>query len=283
MADARRTTIEGAVARHDRMVREEKEQADAVATQLAPSDFWQGMAGRFRPPAEPADDPTVEPLLSFVRLDDRVIDVGAGGGRLAVPLAQHCRELIAVEPSAAMRSVLAEACEQQGLRNVVIVPEPWEEVDVEKAGVVLSANVTYGVLAIEPFLRKIDATATRHALLMALVDPPQSPLAPFWRAVYGDERLRLPCSAELVDVLQELGARPEVTPLPPVPPQRFGTREETVAELRRRLFVAPDSAADARLQRAVDELAEERDGVYWPPNAGPRPRNLIRWTPRSFR
>jgi 2-polyprenyl-3-methyl-5-hydroxy-6-metoxy-1,4-benzoquinol methylase len=274
---------ETAVARHDRMVREEKEQADAVATQLAPSDFWQGMAGRFRPRTEQGDDPTLAFLLPLLQVDDRVIDVGAGGGRLALPLAAHCREVIAVEPSAAMRTVLDEACQRLVLTNVVVIPETWEQADVGSADVVLSANVTYGMLAIEPFLRKIDAVATRHAVVIANVEPPQAPMAPFWQAVYGEERLRLPCSTEVVDVLRELGAEPQVTPLPPLPAQAFGTREETLTELRRRLFVAPGTVADDRLQHAVSSLTEEREGVLWPLNAHPRERHLIVWKPGSFR
>src|SRR5260370_27108622 len=102
---------ESAVAKHDRMVREEKAQADAVATQLSPSDFRQGLAGRFRPRTEAThEDSTLPVLLSLVEPNDRVIDVGAGGGRLAIPLARRCREVVAVEPSQAMRNVLGEEC-----------------------------------------------------------------------------------------------------------------------------------------------------------------------------
>jgi hypothetical protein len=166
------------------------------------------------------------------------------------------------------------------------VAAAWDEVDladVAPAEVVISANVTYGVQQIEPFVRRMDAVATRTAALIATIDPPMAPMAPFWKAIYGDERLRLPCSAELIDVLIELGAKPEVTPLPALPAQPLGTRDEALAELRRRLFVAPGTENDERLQRSVSELATERDGLFWSPAARPRHRNLIRWTPGSMR
>src|SRR5437762_13032851 len=95
---------ESAVARHDRMVREEREQTEAVARAQPSGDFWQGLAGRFRPAESERDAADLDALTAMIAPDDVVIDVGAGGGRLALPLASRCGEVIAVEPSAAMRT-----------------------------------------------------------------------------------------------------------------------------------------------------------------------------------
>src|SRR5215475_14038761 len=81
---------EAAVARHDRMVRDEMLQAERVRStvDVAP-DFWQSLAKNFRAPADPAVDPTPEALAALIGPGDDVIDVGAGGGRIAIPLSRR--------------------------------------------------------------------------------------------------------------------------------------------------------------------------------------------------
>ena len=273
---------ESAVARHDRMVREEKAQADAIAGRLPPSDIWQGRTGAFRPSDADEDGELLDRLAELVGESGIAIDVGAGGGRVALPLARRCRTVVAIEPSAAMRAVLTEEIARRGVTNVEILGARWEEANAAPAELVFASHVTYGVQRIAPFLEKLDRLALRHAALVAMVDPPQAALSPFWPLVHGEQRLRLPCAAELLDVLHELGARPVVVELPVFPPQPLSRAENALDELRRRLYVAPGSPADARLQAALPALTEERDGMLWLREARPRERWLIHWPGGSF-
>ena len=271
---------ESAVSRHDRMVRAEMMQAERVrSTAGVPADFWETLARQFRAPADPAADPTPDALAALIGPDDRAIDVGAGGGRIAIPLSRHCREIVAVEPSPAMRAVLEEEISRHGVGNIRIVAARWEEAVVAPAPLAFAAHVTYGIQAIEPFVRKLDRAATRHAALVVMTDPPQTPLAPLWRFVHGEDRLRLPCRDEVVAVLRELGAEPVVTPLGPAPILPFGARAEAIDLLRFRLVVGPGTPGDVRLHRALDLFAEERDGNLWPKDARPNARSLVRWAP----
>jgi SAM-dependent methyltransferase len=275
---------ESAVARHDRMVREEMLQAERVrSTADVPPDFWQSLARNFRAPADPAADPTPDALAALIGPEDDVIDVGSGGGRIAIPLSRRCRELTAVEPSPAMRAVLEDEIAKHQIRNIRIVPARWEDAAVEPAALAFAAHVTYGIQVIEPFLRKLDAAARRRAALVTVTDPPQTPFAPFWRWVHGEERLRLPCRDELLAVLRERGVEPVVVPIGPAPLVSFGTPSEALDLLRFRLVVGPGTPADDRLHRALEALAEERDGRLWPRAAPPNQRSVIHWAPGHFR
>lgn len=209
-----------------------------------------------------------------------MVDVGAGGGRLAIPLAGRCREVVAVEPSPAMRAVLAEEAARQGVTNIRVVAANWEDAEVAPAPLVFAAHVTYGVRPIEPFLRKLDAHAMRHAALLVMRDPPQSPIAPFWQAVHGQARLRLPCRDELVAALQELGIEPEVRNLGPAPPVSLGSRAEALDLLRFRLLVGPGTPADDRLQAVIGPFTEERDGEVFVRGAPLNEVFLCHWSPR---
>ena len=56
--------------------------------------------------------------------DSRVLDIGAGPGTLAIPLAPQVREITAVEPGAGMVEILKDHAEQDGIRNITCVQKP---------------------------------------------------------------------------------------------------------------------------------------------------------------
>ncbi len=60
----------------------------------------------------------------------RVLDIGAGPGTLAIPLAQKATHVTAVEPADGMCSVMREKMAEYGVENITIVQKRWEEVDV---------------------------------------------------------------------------------------------------------------------------------------------------------
>lgn len=69
-----------------------------------------------------------------------ILDVGAGGGQSALPLARYASQVIGVEPEAAMRAVAERAAREQGVENVSFlagsantIPLPDGSVDVVMA------------------------------------------------------------------------------------------------------------------------------------------------------
>src|SRR5215813_284473 len=85
---------------------------DAVLTQRTrlrglqpPGDLFAGLPSDH--PLMKADprrpmDPNLEIIASYIRSDDVIIDVGGGAGRISLPLALRCREVVNVEPSPTM-------------------------------------------------------------------------------------------------------------------------------------------------------------------------------------
>src|SRR5262249_53694655 len=110
---------ESAVARHDRMGRDEVLQAERGGpTAGGPPDFWRARAKPSRAPAAPPAAPTREAWPALTGPDDDVTDGGAGGGGIAIPLSRRCRRVVAVEPSPAMRAVLEDEIARHGVRNI---------------------------------------------------------------------------------------------------------------------------------------------------------------------
>lgn len=60
---------------------------------------------------------------------ERVLDIGAGPGTLALPLSPLVRSVTAVEPAIGMAEVLQDHISSEGINNITIIPMHWEEVD----------------------------------------------------------------------------------------------------------------------------------------------------------
>ena len=73
-----------------------------------PDDMWAGPAAaqfRFDPRREL--DANLAALASCVEPGDVLVDVGGGAGRVSLPLALRCQEVVTVEPSPAMAAEYA--------------------------------------------------------------------------------------------------------------------------------------------------------------------------------
>lgn len=221
----------------------------------------------------PIDDPLWARLRAAVRPDDSILDVGAGTGRYALPLAALAREVMAVEPSPAMRRHLDERIAAAGVGNLRVVGAAWPGAEAAPAEVTICAHVVYGVRQIAPFLRALDAHTRRLCLVAIRVD--QHPgLGELSRALFGEDRVRQPALLDLYGALLELGIAADVQIVPASGGFRFADRAEATAHFRDRLRVPPDSPTEERLKELVAQhLTQEPDGRWrWPT---PPPRNAI--------
>ena len=238
-------------------------------------DPWAGRAGRFAAYSQtlPDDDPLWVRLRAAVRPGDMVLDVGAGAGRYALPLAALAREVVAVEPSPAMRGHLDARLAAAGVDNVRVVGAAWPEATVPPAEVTVCAHVVYGVRRIAPFLRALDDHTRRLCLVAIRVD--QHPGLPeLAQALFGEDRVRQPALLDLYGALLELGIAADVQIIPTSGGFRFADCAEATAHFRDRLRVPPGSSTEARLRELVAaRLIQESDGRWrWPT---PPPRNAI--------
>src|SRR5207245_5748378 len=121
---------------------------DAVRTQRArlhgaqPQDPWGGaVAQRFRDDPHRELDANLAVLASYTRPEDVLLDVGGGAGRVSLPLALHCREVITVDASPGMGAQFAAAAAEAGILNARFVHANWLEAEGLQGDVPLPANV----------------------------------------------------------------------------------------------------------------------------------------------
>ena len=262
----------------DEMVRLEHEQSDRIRGQR-PTDSWATAAHNFKDDPFRTDDAVVEALRSRLIQGETLLDVGAGGGRLALPLALSCGAVTAVEPSPSMCAVFRETADEFDIRNVSIIESDWLNAAAEPADVVLCSNVLYVIADIGAFVRKLDSHARRLVLVILMRTPPRSQVHHVWEAVHGEPRLSLPTVPQFLPVLDELGIRPEIADLPEQPPLQFTSREAAIAGIASQLYVEPDTKEMQRLEQFLDRSLEPQDDAWRLEGAQPVRRCIISWRP----
>ena len=89
------------------LVEADAEQVPRVSERTLGGDYYRPIAHRVAP--NPRPSPELAILEALARPEDTWRDIGAGGGRLAIPLARVVRRVYAVEPSESQRETLREA------------------------------------------------------------------------------------------------------------------------------------------------------------------------------
>ena len=262
-------------------VRADREQAERVREAPAGDDFYAPVSSMFVADPRRTDDVVLDTLLTIARPGQRWLDVGAGAGRFALPLALVVDEVIALEPSAAMLAALVEQAARHGIGNIRPVAAAWPPADpalaeAVRADVVLVAHLGYDIEAIGPFVDALEAAARRDCVAVLDEGSPVTPALPFWPLVHGEERVVLPSLPEFLELLEARGRRVEVT-RSEREPRAFGSRETLLAWFRNQLFVAPGSAADERLLASLEGRVEAGPDGLRLADSRPRVVAVVRW------
>jgi hypothetical protein len=250
-----------------------------AALGVADTDTWEPLSPFFTADPHRTDDFEVDRLAQEVNPASTLLDIGGGAGRFALPLALRCRHVTVVEPSPGMGASLRHLAAEAGIKNVTVVAQRWEEVEVEPAEVVLSAHVIYMIADIRPFVTKLVAHARKKVCMPTFMRPPMSRFAPFWRRVHGEEKQSLPGAAEFMQVLWEMDIYPHLEMFEAIPFRPFKNWQRALETLRQRLFVMPDTDKDALLQQAMHELLVETPAGYTIKGTTPGRLAFISWRP----
>jgi SAM-dependent methyltransferase len=266
-------------------VRANREQSERVREGPEPGDFYAPVRGLFVADPHRSDDPTLDLLVTIARPGETWLDIGAGAGRYALPLALRVGEVIALDPSEGMLEALRLGMAEHGIRNVSPVHARWPP-DAgagshPRADVALIAHLGYDVERIGEFLEAMEAAARRLCVAVLADRVPSAPAGPFWPVVHGEERAELPALAQFLAILRARGGRPAITY---AGRQRrgFASRDALLAWLRNQLFVVPGSAADGRLVAELDRrMVAADDGSVSLVSAIDTRVGIVRWGPRA--
>ncbi|MDA1257358.1 MAG: methyltransferase domain-containing protein [Chloroflexi bacterium] len=270
--------LECAGAWDERIVLEHR-QTDRFRDPPEHEDPWTGLAWSFAPPdRDEADlDPAIPAMEAYLGQEDTVIDVGAGGGRIAIPLAARCAHVTAVEPSDAMRRQLESSLVELGVTNVSVIPERWETAGLAAADHVVCSHVMYATAPILPFLEKLNDHASKRVTVMLREQAPQANFHELFERLHGEKRIALPAMPEFRRLLESLDIEHDVHRLEDRPHGTFPNAEVALARSTQRLFLVPGSQNATRLAELLPGcLVSDGNGVkfIW---AEPQRGWLVTW------
>ncbi|WP_292368043.1 class I SAM-dependent methyltransferase [Methanoregula sp. UBA64] len=169
--------------------------------------------------------------------DSRVLDIGAGPGTLAVPLAKIVRHVTAVEPAPGMVACLEENCREESIENIRIVPKKWEDMDIsadpDAPYDVVVASYSLGVPDLREALRKMNTASSKYVYIFWFADM-QSPWRrnyhEIWEPLFGECARKKGRPNIIVNLLNQMGIYASVEVTKEEQMTGFASLDEAVAD-----------------------------------------------------
>ncbi len=217
--------------------------------------YWQQHATQYD--ARAGTDSTAAQSLALIGNllcpNDTLLDVGAGTGRFALPLARQICSVTALDQSAAMLDVLEQKAAQAGVTNIHRLEAGWPDAPVEPHDIVLAAWSLYRQVDLGAALTRLTAVTRRTLVLLGGVggNPPHRALVERHCGTWTESEN--PTHLYLAGALWQIGALAEVR----VVAETRSVSGVTVQDVAQRLapFSTPPEAI-AALAEALPPLLE---------------------------
>jgi SAM-dependent methyltransferase len=255
---------------------EEITAAAAESPWVLPRQVFARRADRLR--AAPAG-PSFQRAWAALDPPGSVLDVGSGAGAACLPLLPRATHLAAVDTDAGMLERLTERVAPSPVGFDAVLGA-WPDV-APRAGVadvVTCHNVLYNVPDVAPFVTALTAAARRIVVAEMTAEHPLVSLNPLWLRFHGLRRPSGPTAADLLQILDAMGLRPQHEAWRRPGGRDYADFAELVDVTRRRLCLPAehaDEVAEALVEsgadpeRPVDLGTSGREAVtiWWRGNA----------------
>ncbi|MXX31465.1 MAG: class I SAM-dependent methyltransferase [Chloroflexi bacterium] len=265
--------------RYNAMVRARQDQQRRLSRPFDES-YWERYAHTYRFDPTRSPEASLRELIRRLEMDDEIVEIGGGAGRMGLPLALRARSLRNIEPSAAMREQFRLSVGEHGIGNAEAISSAWPMREPISADVVLTVDVTYFIDDIEPFVRAMHETARRRVMILTWTVPPPNVSSRLFRIAFDEEEHPSPGFKELLPVVWDMGIAPDVLVInePFSWPEQLPRDDDAAVQFAIEEIAAHDhSAAADNIRVHIDELFK-RGEVYRPAWRTPAKAMLITWS-----
>lgn len=233
--------------------------------------YWEKRASTYAKAMAVRKDGVLEFLEPWLDPRLTLIDVGAGTGRFAAPLADRLEWVTAVEPSEGMRALIPPRS------NMTVIGSSWEDAEVAPADLALCAHVLYGIVDLPPFLQKLERAARRHAFIVIRARQTQGVPTRLAEEL-GRPAPRQPELVDLQLVLRQMAVEYEVTTIRYADEYGYPSLEDALEECR---AIAGEAWDEKRARAWLAANLERRpDGSYLD-RRQEMVSGIVHWQPRD--
>lgn len=226
-------------------------------------NYWKRVSERDQHYSRAAD------VLAEVQSHWRVLDIGAGPGTMALPLAGKVAHVTAVEPAHGMATVLRENMAEAGVQNITVVQKKWDDVDMaqdlQKSYDLVVISFAFGMLDLLDTVKKVLAVASNRVLFYWHAGPQAWDVdaVKLWPLLHGKTFVPIPKANVIFNLLYSMGIYADVKVIPRSFRTGFDSFEEALAEYSKRYAVEAGDAHRMELLRGyLQESLVQEEGRY---------------------
>lgn len=202
-----------------------------------------------------------------LKASSTVLDIGAGPGTLAVPLASRAARVTAVEPAAGMAEVMEEYAAKEGISNLRIVRKRWEDVDpaadLDGPYDLVVASYSLGMPNIRAAVEAMCKVSSGSVYLFWFAGATtwEQAMVDLWPRLHGKEFRFGPKADILYNVLYSMGIYPNVETVQMEHVRRFPNIDAAVDEFREQYRITSPAQEKVLREYLAATLAESGDGL----------------------
>jgi len=202
-----------------------------------------------------------------LKADSKVLDIGAGPGTLAVPLAAHVASVTAVEPAAGMAEVMNEHARKKGVTNLSIVRKRWEDVDSKKdldgPYDLVIARHSLGMPNIRDAIKAMCEASSEWVYLFWFAGSTgwERAMIDLWPKLHGREYRSGPKADILYNVLYSMGIYPNVETVQMDYARKFSDIDAAVKEFREQYMISSPAQEEILRGHLQDSLLKTSEGL----------------------
>ena len=224
-------------------------------------EFWEKRSSSFADHARKTHYPNEFLKLMHLAPGYTILDMGCGGGALAVPLAKKVKKVTAVDFSPNMLSIVRNICREQNIENIETIlgewDSDWSAIGVGKYDITIASRSLRAENSV-PYIRKLINASRRQVFISA--PEGHGPLDRKLLEFAGRPTPTKSDYRQIMEVLQGMNIRPNLSFIEENHSNRWRTFDEAV-EAQKWMFFGVTPEEEEKTQLYLEQNLFQKDGM----------------------